>query len=151
MHYREATGPDHQTIVQFQMEMAFETEGYNLDLPTVQKGVQAVFDDPSKGKYFVAESADQKVCASLLIVKEWSDWRNGEVWWIHSVYVVPELRGAKVFSGLYNHVKKTVEADPNLRGLRLYVEKKNLKAQKVYEKLGMTSDHYHLYEWMKTF
>jgi GNAT superfamily N-acetyltransferase len=130
--------------------MAKETEDLALDGETCRKGVLAVFDDAAKGRYFVAEAGGRTV-ASLLVTSEWSDWRNGTVWWIQSVYVVPELRGRKVYSGLYAHVKGLAQSDPAVRGLRLYVEKKNLSAQKVYAALGMSAEHYDLYEWMKTF
>ena len=150
MIYREATSSDQGAIVEFQIAMALETESFKLNRETVTKGVRGLFDQPTRGKYFVAES-NSKLCASLLIINEWSDWRNGDVWWIHSVYVSPEIRSKKVFSGLYEHIKAKVMANPNLMGLRLYVEKKNGVAQKVYEKLGMKSDHYHLFEWMKNF
>jgi RimJ/RimL family protein N-acetyltransferase len=31
----------------------------------------------------------------------------------------------------------------------LYVEKRNAAAQKVYERLGMSREHYEMFEWMK--
>ena len=139
---------DIQTIADFQVKMAFETENLKLDPPTVELGVAAVFDDPSKGKYWLAE-AEGKVVGCLLTVPEWSDWRNGTVLWIHSVYVVPEFRKKGVFRQLYSHLKSMVESSRDLRGLRLYVEKANHPAQKVYESLGMSGEHYHLFEWLK--
>lgn len=148
--YREAKLSDQTTIADFQLAMALETEGFRLDESTCRKGVRAVFDNPALGKYFLAEK-DGKTIASLLIINEWSDWRNGMVWWVHSVYVVPEARRQGAYSGLYRHIKSLVEGDESVRGLRLYVEKKNTNAQAVYEKLGMTNHHYELYEWMKTF
>lgn len=136
-----------EIIVNFQIQMALETEDMKLSPETVSKGVKAVFDDPSKGKYLVAIS-DNEVVACLLTVPEWSDWRNGTVYWIHSVYVKPEMRGQKVYSKMYNYLKELVNNSPELKGLRLYVDKTNLKAQKVYETLGMTKEHYDLYEFL---
>ena len=137
-------------IAEFQCKMAFETESMKLDPPTVDKGVSAVFDDPSKGKYWLAE-ANGKVDGCLLTIPEWSDWRNGTVLWIHSVYVHPEYRKNGVYRTLYSHLKKMVDDSKDLRGLRLYVDKTNAKAQQVYEVLGMSGEHYHLYEWLKQF
>ncbi len=139
---------DIPVIAESQVAMAFETENLKLDPPTVDKGVAAVFDDPSKGKYWLAE-VDGKVVGCLLTVPEWSDWRNGTVLWIHSVYVHPDFRKHGVYKKLYLHLKKMVEESPDLRGLRLYVDKTNERAQKVYEALGMSGEHYHLYEWLK--
>ncbi len=139
---------DRDRIVEFQLRMAMETEELELDRETVRLGVEAVFDDPAKGQYWVAECSGQ-VVGGLLTVPEWSDWRNGTVLWIHSVYVVPEARRKGVFRSLYGHLKERVEASPELKGLRLYVEKENTRAQEVYENMGMDGNHYRLYEWMK--
>ena len=139
---------DVQTIADFQVHMAFETEGMKLDPPTVLKGVQAVIDDPSKGKYWVAEDGKQ-VVGCLLTVPEWSDWRNATVLWIHSVYVIPSSRKLGVYRALYERVRQHVEENPSsYRGIRLYVDKTNEAAKTVYGKLGMNGEHYQLFEWM---
>lgn len=139
---------DIDTIADFQVKMAQETENLKLDPAVVNLGVTAVMDDPSKGKYWLAE-VDGEVVGCLLTVPEWSDWRNGTVLWIHSVYVQPSFRQHGVYKSLYAHLKEMVLTSPDLRGLRLYVDKTNQKAQKVYEVLGMSGEHYHLYEWLK--
>lgn len=149
VRYRDAVASDAGTIIDFQMAMARETEDFDLDRPVTTRGVQAVFDDRSLGRYFVAESAG-RVIASLMITYEWSDWRNGTVWWIQSVYVVPELRKRGVYAGLYQHVKTMVEAEPSIRGIRLYVDNRNRSAQEVYARLGMEGEHYRVFEWMKS-
>lgn len=150
LNCRKAQPADHATITRFQLAMALETEKLSLDPEICSRGVRAVFDDPRKGAYYVCEK-DGRIVASLLILPEWSDWRNGEVWWIHSVYVLPEERGGGAFRKLYEHIQGLVRADDQLRGLRLYVDKTNVSAQSVYRKLGMTDEHYYLFEWMKTF
>jgi GNAT superfamily N-acetyltransferase len=148
--YRPAVAADAAAIAGFQIAMARETESLELNAATVDKGVRAVFETPSRGQYFVAEDAG-RVIGSLLITYEWSDWRNGTIWWIQSVYVEPSHRGSGVFKGLYNHVRERVQNDPSLMGLRLYVEQNNTRAQEVYRKLGMRGDHYSCFEWMKSF
>ncbi len=148
MFIRKAKPEDVLTIAGFQQAMAWETEELKLDDSTLAKGVKAVFDDPSKGNYYVAES-DGNVIASLLTTFEWSDWRNGTVLWIQSVYVRPEFRKKGVYSALYKHIRDMVEQNEDLKGIRLYAEKTNQTAQLVYEKAGMTADHYLLYEWLK--
>ena len=145
---REARREDAGAIAEFQIRMADESEGLALDPGTVAKGVAAVFDDPSKGRYYVAE-ADGRVLASLLTIPEWSDWRNATVLWIHSLYVVPEARRRGVFRRLYGELKRMVEDGDEFRGLRLYVDKTNHAAQEVYRTLGMSCEHYDLYEWLK--
>lgn len=148
MHYRDATPADAAVIVDFQMAMAQETEDFALDRAVCAKGVQAVFADHARGRYFVAEELGQLV-ASLMITLEWSDWRNGVVWWIQSVYVRPEHRRRGVYAGLYDHVKQIAERDRDVRGIRLYVDKRNTTAQEVYRRMGMNGEHYQVFEWMK--
>lgn len=86
--FREGRPGDAETIAKFQIAMARETEEIDLDRAACRRGVRAVFDDPAKGRYFVAE-LDGETVASLLITYEWSDWRNGVVWWIQSMFVLP--------------------------------------------------------------
>jgi GNAT superfamily N-acetyltransferase len=148
LRYRDAVRDDANAIVAFQIAMAAETESLELDRKTVTAGVAAVFDDASLGRYFVGEDGGE-VVASLMITYEWSDWRNGNVWWIQSVYVVPSHRGRRIYAGLYQHVQALVEAQPSLRGIRLYVDKRNTVAQEVYTRLGMNGEHYLVFEWMK--
>lgn len=146
--HQPETNIDLDFIVESQLSMALETENLRLDKSILRKGVQAVLDDPEKGKYFIARIENKNV-GMLLTVPEWSDWRNGRVLWIHSVYVISEYRKYGVFKSLYLYLKNMIEASSDLRGLRLYVDKRNLSAQVVYQKLGMDNHHYELYEWLK--
>ena len=145
---RPAIEDDAQRIVDFQMGMAWESEALELDRPTLEQGVARVFSDSSKGTYWVAE-AEGVLTGMLLTMPEWSDWRNATVLWVHSVYVAPEARRQGVYRALYEHLHAMVEASPELAGLRLYVDKGNTRAQQAYDALGMTRDHYDLYEWLK--
>jgi GNAT superfamily N-acetyltransferase len=144
---RKAKPEDARAIIYFQINMAWETEEMKLVPEAVTEGVKAVFDDPSRGQYYVAEN-EGYVIASLLITYEWSDWRNCNVWWFQSVYVAPEFRRQGVFRKMYNYVRQLAE-EQDIAGLRLYVETKNSGAQKTYEALGMSSEHYSFYEWMR--
>ena len=148
--YRAATPADVPDVVRFQIAMARETEDLALDPEVVGKGVAAVCDDAARGRYYVAER-DGRVVGSLLITYEWSDWRNGAVWWIQSVYVVPEARRQGIYAGLYAYVKQLAGADSQVRGIRLYVDRRNTRAQTVYTRLGMNGEHYQVFEWMKEF
>jgi ribosomal protein S18 acetylase RimI-like enzyme len=148
MLVRKAKSNDLNFILNFQLAMARETEGIELEYGTVEKGVTAVLQDSNKGHYYVAEN-NGRIIGSLLTTFEWSDWRNGTVLWIQSVYVIPEYRRIGVYSKLYEHVKNSVLNDPALKGIRLYADVSNEGAHKVYEKLGMVHDHYITFEWLK--
>ncbi len=137
-----------QGIIHFQQMLAKETEGLRLDPDVLLAGVSAVFSDPNKGRYFVALKEGQLI-ASLMITVEWSDWRNGDVWWIQSVYVLPEFRRLGVFRRMYEFIREKVIETQDVKGIRLYVDLTNHGARKVYDLLGMNGDHYQLYEWMK--
>ncbi len=136
---------DLEAIVAFQKEMALETEGKELQSQVVYEGVRAVLEDKEKGFYVVAESND-KVVASLMITQEWSDWRNTFFWWIQSVYVHPQFRRQGIFSKLHSFVEEIASNNPDVFGLRLYVESNNESAKRTYESLGMRQTDYNLYE-----
>ena len=148
IRYRDATRADASAIVAFQCAMARETEEMELDAAVCGRGVAAVFDDSSRGRYFVAESGGQ-IVASLLVTFEWSDWRDGAVWWIQSVFVRPDVRKQGIYAALYEHVRRLAAADESVKGIRLYVDRRNTAAQEVYRRLGMDGEHYQVFEWMK--
>lgn len=139
---------DSNVITDFQLKMALETEGIQLEKEKVKSGVSSVFRDPAKGKYFVAVE-EEKIIASTLLTYEWSDWRNQWFLWIQSVYVIPEKRGKGVFRMMYDHIKKMVMNDDEIAGLKLYVDNDNLIAIKTYKAIGMDGEHYKLFEWYK--
>ena len=147
MKIRIAEKKDAPDLVEFNQAMALETEGKRLDSDILRNGVEAVFDDEKKGFYVVAEE-DDKIVGGLMITFEWSDWRNAWFWWIQSVYILPAFRGRSIYRLLYEYVKTEAEKSKNVCGFRLYVEKENVNAQKVYEKLGMERSHYLMYEEM---
>lgn len=145
MEIRLATPTDVDALVEFNQAMARETEGKQLDSAILLAGVSAVFRDERKGFYVVVEE-NGSVAAGLMVTTEWSDWRNGWFWWIQSVYVRPEHRGAGLYGRMYEFVKRRAKDAGDVCGFRLYVEKENERAQRVYEKLGMERTYYLMYE-----
>ena len=135
---------DIEAITGFQIAMALESEGTVLDPEKVHNGVTAVMEDESKGRYIIARTEDRPV-ASLMITREWSDWNNGWYWWIQSVYVMPEYRCKGIFKATYTKVIEMAK-EQNIAQVRLYVDRYNTNAQKVYQKLGMEECHYLMYE-----
>ncbi|MBL0741905.1 GNAT family N-acetyltransferase [Chryseolinea lacunae] len=145
---QKATLQDVDTLIDFQQKLAFESEGVTLNGNVLRKGLHALFADPNKGFYFIAKE-NSEVIGCHMITFEWSDWRNGMVWWLQSVYVKESHRKKGVFKLMYDNIVNIVNADPGLIGLRLYVDKTNARAMKVYEAMGMDGSHYTVYEWMK--
>lgn len=148
MTVRKATTKDIPTIILFQQKMAWETEGIHLDPSVLTEGVKNIFQDVNRGEYYVADE-NETVVGSLMTTYEWSDWRNGTVLWIQSVYIDKGHRGKGIYKKMYEHIQQIVKKSPDLRGIRLYVDKTNKAAQHVYEKLGMNGEHYQVFEWMK--
>jgi len=142
---REATEADAAIISQYNINMAWETEGKKLNKKKITAGVKSLFNKPEYGFYMVAET-EGEIVASLMITFEWSDWRDGLFWWIQSVYVISDHRRKGIYRAMYNAVLKLAINHPDVCGCRLYVENENINAQKTYEALGMSETHYTMYE-----
>ena len=143
---RSATLGDASIIADFNIRMALETEKLALDPNVIGPGVRALLEDASKGAYFVAEIGGN-IAGCLMITHEWSDWRNGDIWWIQSVFVHPDFRRRGVFTALYRHVEREAQAAGAV-GIRLYMEQDNSPAQATYEQLGMRLAHYRILQQM---
>jgi len=145
LRIRAACATDAPIIARFNRAMALETEERRLTPQRVARGVKALLADPAKGTYYVAESGGE-VVGQLLITYEWSDWRNGNFWWIQSVFVAPAWRGRGVFKALHAHVERLARKRKDVCGVRLYVDAHNTKAKEVYARLGLKATHYELWE-----
>src|SRR5260370_38975700 len=142
---RPAVADDWATIVDFNCRLAEESEGKQLDRIHVEPGVRALLADPHKGRYLVASIAG-RLAGQLMHTREWSDWRNGDIWWLQSVYVHPDFRRQGVFRALFDRLKSDAEADPGVVGLRLYVEEHNKQAHETYRSLGLAQAGYFVME-----
>ena len=146
---RRASLTDATEIAEFNINMAKETEGIELIPEIILTGVRKLINNDSLGYYLVAET-NQQIVGSLMVTTEWSDWRNGQFWWIQSVYVIPSWRRQGLYRKLYEAVKSLAEKNDNVCGFRLYVEKQNTIAQSTYDNVGMNETHYKMYEELKT-
>ncbi len=142
---RRATANDEPALVAAAISLALETERRRLAPEVVLAGIRGVLEEPVRGFYLVAER-DGRLAASLLVTREWSDWRNGTFWWIQSVYVQPGHRGQGVFRAVYEALRRVAIAKAGVCGLRLYVDTENGTAMRTYEALGMTPARYRFYE-----
>jgi GNAT superfamily N-acetyltransferase len=147
MLIRDARTEDLAVLVDYNARLAAETENLTLDRAVLEAGVRNGLADPARARYFVAE-IDGRVAGQLMLTHEWSDWRNGDIWWIQSVYVAAEFRRRGVFRALFEHVRRLARAS-GVVGLRLYVERNNAPARATYLGLGLTETHYVLMEHMQ--
>ncbi|HTU17286.1 MAG TPA: GNAT family N-acetyltransferase [Gemmataceae bacterium] len=142
---RRAVLADAAVVSEFNRLLAQESEGKTLDAAVLAAGVAAGLADPAKSVYFLAEE-DGAAVGQIMYTMEWSDWRNGWFWWIQSVYVRAEARRRGIFRALYEHVHQAARADGQVIGLRLYVERGNQIAQETYQRMGMESAGYLVFE-----
>lgn len=146
---RQAGYGDVDALVEFNAAMAQETEGRHLDQDRLRNGTRAVLDAPERGFYLVAEAHDQdrsRLAGQLMVTFEWSDWRNGVFWWVQSVYVTPTYRRQGVYRAMHAAIVERATADPQVCGIRLYVEQNNHGAQAVYRGVGLAHSGYMVYE-----
>ena len=142
---RPAALADQPTIVEFNCRLAWETEHKRLEQEEITRGVRRALTQPEKCLYFVAESGGQ-IVGQAMVTFELTDWRDGVLWWLQSVYVAESSRGQGVFRALFDHILALAQAGPDVRGLRLYVERDNSRAQRVYEQLGLQPSGHIVYE-----
>lgn len=142
---RQAVSADVETIAQFNIALCRETEARELEPVTVANGVRRFVSESKRGRYFVAEIGGE-VVGQAAHTFEWSDWRNGEIWWIQSVYVHPDFRSQGVFRALFMHIKGLGEADEDCCGIRLYMERENAAARESYRRLGFIETGYVVFE-----
>jgi GNAT superfamily N-acetyltransferase len=143
---RRATPADEAVLVAYNTALAWETEHKRLRPDVLTVGVRAVFADPARGFYTVAQNERGEVVGQMMVTFEWSDWRNGWFWWVQSVYVREDARRLGVFRALYKEIERQAAADPDVIGLRLYVETDNARARATYRALGMTETTYGMME-----
>jgi GNAT superfamily N-acetyltransferase len=142
---RDATPADLAVIADFNSALAIETEHKRLDPDVICRGVARALAQSDLCCYFVAEIGGQ-VVGQAMVTFELTDWRDGVLWWFQSVYVAEPFRGQGVFRALFQHIAAAAQADPAVRGLRLYVERDNTRAQRVYEQLGLAPSGHLVYE-----
>jgi GNAT superfamily N-acetyltransferase len=142
---RDATPSDIDIIVGYNQRLAGETEGKSLDPSTIAAGVRRGFASPQLCRYFVAE-ADGVIVGTTMLTYELTDWRDGVIWWLQSVFIEPAYRRHGVFRSIYRHIEDLARAHPDARALRLYVHRDNARAMRTYEALGMEKAGYELYE-----
>jgi ribosomal protein S18 acetylase RimI-like enzyme len=141
---RLAEFDDWETISRYNCLLAVETEETQLDQQKIDAGVQAILQDENKGRYFVAVNETGDIVGQLMHTLEWSDWRNGQIWWLQSVYVHADYRRQGVFRQLFDRLANEANQNPGVVGLRLYVEHQNEIAQQTYQKLGFGLGGYHV-------
>jgi len=142
---RAATANDIPVLVEFNQGCARDSEGKELDREILTGGVTRGLQHGDEVLYLLAENQDGPL-GQIMLTREWSDWRNGWIAWIQSVYVRPEYRGQGVFRSLLENAVDRLKQDPDVIGVRLYVEQDNSAAESVYLRTGFTDPNYKVLE-----
>jgi GNAT superfamily N-acetyltransferase len=140
---REAQNTDLNILVDNNLSLALETESLKLNRDILYEGIKQALKR-EECHYFVAVIAG-KLVGQVMITYEWSDWRNGILWWMQSVYVQPDYRKQGVFRTLFLHVKNLAHIH-QVKALRLYVMNTNITGQRTYKTLGMIDSGYIVFE-----
>jgi GNAT superfamily N-acetyltransferase len=143
---RDADHRDLDAIVEYNRRLAEETEDKSLDPAILRSGVARALADPDRLRYWVAVAPDGRVIGQTATTREWSDWRDGWLWWLQSVYVDAPSRGLGVFKALYRRIRDEAQASGDVIGIRLYVEDENRRAQDAYRGLGLNAAGYTVFE-----
>ncbi len=138
---RVAEQADVAVITEFNCRLALETENRILDRTTVDAGVRRGLELGDEVQYFVAED-ESGVIGQIMLTREWSDWRNGWMMWLQSVYVASEKRGAGVFRLLFERSVELARLRCAAVCVRLYVEHENEAATATYRRLGFRDSGY---------
>ncbi len=141
---RKADESDISTLIEYNRALADETENISLETGVLRLGIEKALD-LKDCHYFVAE-LDGKIVGQTMITSEWSDWRNGVMWWMQSVYVHPDYRKRGVFQSIFKYIETLAANDPEVKALRLYVMQDNHTGQRAYRNLGMKNSGYVVYE-----
>ena len=144
INIREANKGDLVILVQNNQALAEETEALLLDKDVLKEGIEQALKR-EECHYFVAVFGE-KVVGQTMITYEWSDWRNGIIWWIQSVYVLPAYRKQGIFRVLFKYIENLAKVNPQVKALRLYVMHNNNAGQDTYQSLGMNDSGYIVFE-----
>lgn len=105
--FRKVKYEESALVARFQYDMAKETEGKELIVDEVKKGIDTIFLNPNIGFFLVgATKQEDKAISSELITFSHDIYRNTHLWWFQSVFVEKDYRGTGVFKGMFHEVEK---------------------------------------------
>jgi ribosomal protein S18 acetylase RimI-like enzyme len=142
---RDATPDDLTVIVDYNLRLGAETEDKALSREVLANGVRRGLASPALCRYFIAE-IDGRPVGTTMLTYELTDWRNGVIWWLQSVYIDEAFRRSGVVRAIYRHIEDLARRAPDVRALRLYVRHDNERAIRTYEAMGMVGAGYRVLE-----
>ena len=98
------------------------------------------------GFYLIAFTPEKKPIGCLFVSLEMNAPLGGLIYMIQDVYVVKQYRKKGVFKKIFQKTHDIAKEDEYCKGMRLYVDFENYRAQSVYKKLGMYDTGFLFYE-----
>lgn len=135
MQVRRFDERDREIIAWHTQAIAMESEGRMLDDDAIQANLEGLFERGT-AQYFVCEDDTGRALGSLMVTREWSDWKGQWYWWIQSVYTRPEARRQGVYQELLSGVRQAAKEQGNVAEIRLYVEEDNEAGRLAHEASG---------------
>lgn len=128
--------------------MAYETEDKKLNEELVKKAIEKLLIYPVYGHYFfIIDTANDKFCGMNLVTFEHNINTDSTILWIQSVFVNEDYRMKGIFRRLLYKNEDYVLENPSFKKIvKLYMDKDNAKAEKVYFKVGFKVCKEILYE-----
>ena len=142
---RRGQQADTAVVAEYNRLLAEESEGKILDRDTLAKGVRAVLVNPIRGTYYLAELDGESSVNSCSPMNGATGATVGSGGF-RAFTSGADARRRGVFRALYEHAEATARAEPDVIGLRLYVERNNGAAQQTYLRLGMQQTDYFVLE-----
>lgn len=140
---RRAELSDIEMLVSFAVQEAEEAEGIELSPENVRRGIRAALANDSLGRFWILTGENEEAVGNISVIREWSNWNGGYYWWIQSLFILPEFRGAGLMQNLIDAVKDAAHRGGAI-DLRLYVHGKNERAIKAYHKAGFSESVYRI-------
>lgn len=133
-------------LVDSAWEMAFDSEGLDLDRETLSKAIERVYNTPEYGYYNLVKLTKEghwECIGSNLITYEFNISTNRITHWIQSLYVKKEFRRQGVFSKFllpFNETQlitsKSIGVEVDSKVIKLYMDNHNQTAEAAYYKNG---------------
>lgn len=129
-------------------DMAYETESKRLDQEVVEKAMLDLFKKPDYGEvYFVVDNDDKKFSSMNIIGREYKIDLDKTINWINFVYVDKDYRKKGLFKKmLESNEQRVSDSNKYANCVKLYMDKDNTTAGKVYLKTGFRVTDETLYE-----
>ena len=137
IQYRTAARADHPTLVGF-MRQLYEEDPAERPVPEehFRRTLLELEQHPERGTILMMQK-DQQIVGYAVLINYWSNECGGNILTIDELFVAKSMRGQGLGTDFVRHVIQTRLND--FVALRLEVTPANVRARRLYERLGFSS------------